>query len=119
MSESLAREAVACGSPIAWLEVRDDAIAWMAADRPEWRAVGGTQPGRPVLNRIINDTEIPKNVLYRLRDQQGSGTAASLDSDSLACIIAAAAKERGVSDEVAFTRIFKVVRARDLVEAAA
>ena len=119
MSESQAREEAA-SEPLAWVEIPEGAIAWIAEGHPEWWTSSASRPEpRPLLSRIIADTGIPKGVLYRVAEQEGIPGPIALDANSLGRFIAGAAEARGVRDHVAFSRVVRIVRARDLAEAAA
>lgn len=120
MSETQARETLAPPRANAWLEVREGAIAWLAADRPEWFAGNDEgDDGRVVLQRVIDASGIDKNVIRRAREQEGKHGPASIDGNNLARLVALAADERGVADEIAFANLFRIVRMRDLAEVAA
>jgi hypothetical protein len=105
VSESPTRENDS--SPRAWLEVRKDALEWIAADRPEWRHDKGPI-GAINVERVSADTGLPRMTAYRLRDLQGVHGPAKFKADSIAQIVSIGASERRVADSTAFDNIFVV-----------
>lgn len=96
-------------SPAQWLEVRSDALAWIAARRDCWW-YAPDENGRRALNlmKVIADTGFDDNTIYRIAAAAKNGGRVSLKSDNLARLVRLGARERGVKDETAFARIFRI-----------
>ena len=106
MSDSRVRDDA---RPAQWLELRPDALAWIAGKRDTWwrTAEDGTRRSLN-LPRISADTGLDDSTVYRLAAYSGKGGRAPLSIDTVAQLVRLGAVERGVKDETAFARIFRI-----------
>ncbi len=95
--------------PRQWLELQPDAFHWIAGDRGDWWYAADAD-GRRALNlmRLISDTGLDDNTVYRLASYAKAGGRVSLSTDTVARLVRLGARERGVDDAAAFARIFRI-----------
>lgn len=94
----------------AWLEVREGALGWIAAERPDWWHGENTPKGRRTnAARIVADTGLPRMTIYRFRELEGVEGPAALEADNIARLVSLGALERRVDEPTAFSKLFKVV----------
>lgn len=95
--------------PAPWLELRSDALHWIAGKRDAWW-YGPDERGDRTLNllRLSADTGLDDNTVYRLASYAKNGGRVSLKTDTVAHLVRLGAREHGVKDSTAFDRIFRI-----------
>lgn len=98
--------------PDQWLELRKDALEWIAAKRENWWHREDAD-GNLKLNllRISADAGLDDAQIYRFQAAAQKGERVTYKADTIAALVSLGAAERGVSDATAFNRIFLVRKA--------
>lgn len=94
--------------PAQWLELQRDALAWIAGKRDAWWNTTEGGPRTLNLPRLIADTGLDDSTVYRIASYAKHGGRVSLRTDTVAQLVRIGARERGVKDETAFARIFRI-----------